>query len=117
MAGARTSFYDVSSKQFLAKVAAINSKLDDAKKAQREEKAAPVPVMQTDITARKLYSDALAMAVHVGSSWMDGEVLQSAVEKYNAEVTGANETEGDGHRPDSRMEMVADNIRNEFGAA
>ena len=84
LSAARAACFEMASKQYVAKVAGLTARLDEAKKAVDAEAASVAPTSPTDITTRKLYKDALDSVLEVATAWMDPSTLSSKVAAHNA---------------------------------
>ena len=82
LAGQRTALYENISKQMTGKIAGLQAKVSEATKVVNEEKGAPRPLENTDITTRKLYTNTLTAAMMV-QAWQDPSSLLVEIQTFN----------------------------------
>ncbi|CAE7864568.1 Tnr, partial [Symbiodinium necroappetens] len=107
LSSARASLFDQVSKQMTAKIASIQARVQDAKKAQTDEAAATKPSNSTDVATRKLYNDALEACLLLVQGWADKTVLVAAAEKHNDMLKAKAE---DGKEPELVDVTVEDTV-------
>ena len=108
LSAARAAFSEMASKQYVAKLASLQARLDEAKKAVDAEATSVTPANPTDVTTRKLYKDALDAVLEVATSWMDPSTLVSKVAAHNAkdEVKASEDQQVDTKQAESLSQQL-----------